>query len=54
MLMEAESRIADHAHRPPPQHCRTQSVLLLEWRACKQESILLNRETAHGTMEESN
>lgn len=49
LLMEAESRIANHAHCPSPQHCRTQSVLLLEWRACKQESILLNRKTSSVT-----
>ena len=49
ILMEAESGITDHAHRPTPQYSGTQSVLLLERRACKQESILLNQEIPHGT-----
>ena len=35
MLTTAESRIANHAYRQTPQHCGAQSLLLLQWRACK-------------------
>lgn len=35
MLTVAESRIANHAYRQTPQHRGTQSLLLLQWRACK-------------------
>lgn len=34
MPRQTESRAADHAHRPSPQHCRTQGLLLLQRRAC--------------------